>query len=90
MAILKWEKALEYNQKAIDILEEIYPDSYDLAYFYKHKAHIFHIVFDRIDKNTENIQKAIILWKKSRTVSKSVFQTGISKKEALIIPTHEI
>ncbi len=78
--ILKCEKALEYNQKAIDILERIYPDSYDLAYLYKHSAHVFHTIFDRIEKNSEMIQKAYHSLEKSEKYFKMCASNGHIEK----------
>ena len=56
---IDYDKALKQNRKAIGMLEIVYPDSYDLAYFYKHEAHIYHAMYDSFNTDPEYLKKAL-------------------------------
>lgn len=56
---MNYEDALTFNRKAIGMIEIVYPDSYDLAYCYKHEAHIYHAMYDSFNTDPEYLQKAL-------------------------------
>ncbi|MBQ1659967.1 MAG: tetratricopeptide repeat protein, partial [Clostridia bacterium] len=75
---LNFDKALEYMHQAIDVLERVFPDSYDLAYLYKHQAHIYHNLFARTKMDTSLIEAA----RKCLTTSEMCFKKCISGNRA--------
>lgn len=72
--LVKYDQALEYNQKAIYMLEGICPPNpYDLAYLYKQKGNIYHKKFDQ-SKNSEMLTTAY----QALLHSKELFEQSLS------------
>ncbi len=74
---MKYDKALFYNKKASYMLEKVYPGSYDLAYVYKHEAHIYHAIYNRNPQNIEIIYHAKHLLEESERI----FEQNIKNDE---------
>ncbi len=77
LRFMKYDKALYYNKKASNMLERVYPESYDLAYVYKHEAHIYHAIYNRQGKHIEIVEKASHLLKESERL----FELNINIKD---------
>ncbi len=58
LAYQYFDEAVKFVKQSISILERVYPNSYDLAYFTKHLSHIYHAIFEHREKNPMYIRKA--------------------------------
>ncbi len=70
-----WE-ALEHMQASIACLEQVCPQSFDIAYMKKHIVHIYHAMFKRIAPKVEYLDTALQFLKESELAFESSKLSG--------------